>query len=111
MHFQNIIKRPAFTQYGARQFTISFWHFLSEKVWKGLVCESKDKTGQQKFLLLMVAVSPSKKVMDAGYDIPSIAGGLLLWPMITMDIGTRKLDMSVPCMLIQKIIIISILQV
>ena len=50
-----------------------------------MVCESKGKTGQQKCLLLTVAVSLSKKVMDAGYDIPSIAGDLDWIAVMTYD--------------------------
>ena len=38
-----------------------------------------------KGLLLSAAVSPSKKVMDAGYDIPSIAGDLDWIAVMTYD--------------------------
>ena len=47
--------------------------------------ETKSKTWLQKGLLLSAAVSPSKKVMDAGYDIPSIARDLDWIAVMTYD--------------------------
>ena len=49
------------------------------------VWETKSKTWLQKGLLLSAAVSPSKKVMDAGYDIPSIARDLDWIAVMTYD--------------------------
>ena len=49
------------------------------------VRKTKSKTLLQKGLLLSAAVSPSKKVMDAGYDIPSIARDLDWIAVMTYD--------------------------